>query len=272
MFPLSHAIGKPIIDLADVTIGQQLRTLSQQNNLDQVALIFDHQQVTITFNQLVHDAIKLSNGLHRKLGLSHGDHVAIWSANCYDYVVALFGCAAAGVVTWLFDPSWTSHDLKQAIFRTQFKAVFVPGSDSEQICVINKFAEVFNDVFGAKKFHICGASYEELVPDLDDFTLVALDGNHLDSYQFGRTTLITQLMQNCCATSTQFDDKSQPQDACLVLLTSGSTGIPKAVMLSHFSLINDAMVMHNRITQQKGECALHDRFIHVTHVHRIAQE
>lgn len=103
---LSHAIGLPVTQLLNSTIGEQLMKISSSanaaNHMQSIALISEHEQLTITYERLIADVVQVANGLVKSHAITRGAHIAIYSGNCYHYLVAQFACASIGAICWLF--------------------------------------------------------------------------------------------------------------------------------------------------------------------------
>ena len=170
--------------------------LSAHRFPDKPALI-EIDRITLTYAQLLDGCERLAQHLAGR-GVQKGDHVAILSENSIEHIVALYAVAILGAVSIALDPKWTPHETQRAI------NLFDCG-----ILIIDKALE-------AK----CAA----LPPGTPQLGVLAYE-KHPHSIP-----LIDDLARDVRISA--FADVKD-HDICTIILTSGTTGVPKGVMRSH---------------------------------------
>lgn len=144
------------------------------------------------------------------LGLGKGDKVAIIANNRPEWVFADYGCQLAGIVTVPIFPTASNNDLKFILNHAEVKAVFI--SDKK---IVAKLNEIEKDIPTVK--HL--------------ITFDKIDG--LLNY----TDFIESAKQKPQANKVDEIKKTvKPEDLLTILYTSGTTGTPKGVMISHLNL------------------------------------
>ncbi|HXA52561.1 MAG TPA: AMP-binding protein [Candidatus Acidoferrum sp.] len=93
------------------------------------ALIVCHQQARLNWQQLDREATRVAAGL-AALGLAPGDRVGIWATNCLEWVLLQFGSARAGVVLVNVNPAYRSHELGFVLQRSRIRALFLHACDT----------------------------------------------------------------------------------------------------------------------------------------------
>jgi fatty-acyl-CoA synthase len=83
---------------------------------DKPALI-EIDRLTLTYSEMNRGANRLAHELAAR-GVRKGDHVAVLSENSIEHIVALYGIAKLGAVSVALDPRWTASETARAI--TQF--------------------------------------------------------------------------------------------------------------------------------------------------------
>jgi fatty-acyl-CoA synthase len=203
---LSHTRG-PSRPLLDLTIGELLdRTAGRYP--DRLAVASCHQGKRLTWSELSTQADRVARGLW-SLGIRHGDRVGIWSTNCIEWVMMHMGAARAGAALVNVNPAYRSHELQYTLQRSRMKALFLWHKD--------KHAD-YEEILGRARH---GFDHElQHVIYFDSPEWPAL----LDAP--GR-----------------LPDRVSSDDIANIQYTSGTTGLPKGVLLTHHNIVNDGQFL-----------------------------
>lgn len=146
---------------------------------------------------------KLVKGLYAN-GLNQGDHVGILSKNCYHWILADLAIMFAGMVSIPFYPNLTNSQLEEVIKQSDIKAIFIGKLDDW-----NGLSPQFSSLIQIKFPHYPGNAFITEGIDWNDLiqTNPPADGIHIPKLD----------------------------DLWTILFTSGTTGIPKGVMLNYNS-------------------------------------
>ncbi len=167
-----------------------------------------------------------------KMGVKKGDHVAIWATNVVEWVFALFGASKIGAVVVTVNTNYRSHELEYLLRQ----------SDSMTLILVeeyrgNNYVKTINEVCPELASSEPGKLNCEKLPFLKNVIFIGdkkFPGmfNFSDLYTMGDDVPDETLaaMQAAC----------DPEDVINMQYTSGTTGFPKGVMLTHNNVINNA--------------------------------
>ena len=211
----------PEFDLCEKTTHQVLSETAARFP-DRDALIVRHQNVRLTWRQLHAEVERTARGLIG-LGLQAGDRVGVWATNCAEWIYLQLGCAAAGLVQVNVNPAYRAHELAYVLEKSGMKALARRATDSG-----TDYRKLLEQAVEGRTLalkhviHIGGESWNEMIANGKDFGSVPVDPNSVVNIQY----------------------------------TSGTTGFPKGVLLTHRNLINNGGVISQglRYTEQDRIC------------------
>ena len=167
---------------------------------DKPALIDGPTDRTLTYAQLLAAARRAAAGLAAR-GFAKGDVLAIYSPNLPEYAVAFFGVSMAGGTNTTMNPLYTPEDLHRQL----------NDSGATFLVTIPPFLEKAREAVG-------GTSVKEV------FVFGEAEG----------ATPFASLLSSDAPPAVPIDPK---EDLVALPYSSGTTGLPKGVMLTHRNLV-----------------------------------
>jgi fatty-acyl-CoA synthase len=202
----SYARG-PARPLLELTIGDLLqRTVDRYP--DRPALVSRHQERRLTWTELSAEADRVARGLW-SLGIRRGDRVGLWSTNCAEWIILHMGCARAGAALVNVNPAYRSHELQFTLTRSRMKALFLWHKD--------RHAD-YEEILGRARHGLDLAFEHTIYFDSPEWPAL-LDAE-------GR-----------------LPDRVAVNDVANIQYTSGTTGLPKGVMLTHHNVVNNGQFL-----------------------------
>lgn len=210
MKKLSYTNGASNIPLLGETIDENLRkTVAKFPNND--ALISAHQHYRAIYTEFYEQVTAVAKGLIA-LGVKTGDRVGIWSPNCYEWTLLQYATAKIGAIMVNINPA----------YRT-----------SELIYVINQSGLSY--IFSAIQFKT--SHYKKMIDDAREFTdTLRKEVYWGESWEY----FLAQGKKVSDEKLQSYEAKVQFDDPVNIQYTSGTTGNPKGVTLTHHNILNNA--------------------------------
>ncbi|MFZ9858018.1 MAG: long-chain-fatty-acid--CoA ligase [Roseiflexaceae bacterium] len=211
----------------------------------------------LTYSQLVDQVERFANALYQ-LGVRKGDRVALMLPNSLHYVIAFHAAMRIGAIIVNNNPTYTARELKHQLID----------SGAETIIILNLFYPRLREIQGdtnvkrvivAHMFDMLGFPSKQLVKAKQkrDAAWVDVHPEH-DIFFFER--LVQKYPPMAPAVEVH------PDDVAVLQYTGGTTGLPKAAMLTHRNLVVNATQINSWFTSaergvEKFMCAI--PFFHV---------
>lgn len=207
--------------LLNQTIGELLQEKSEKLG-DHEAVVYPERGLRYSYNDFHEQSAKVAKALIA-LGVKKGEHIAVWATNVPEWLLLQFGSARAGAVLVTVNTSYQKNEL----------AYLLQQSDSTTLFLIDRFKdhsyadtarevtkEKSNDLPYLKNLIYLGDNSPDGMLNWEDFL------------EMGESVSDEALSAR--------ESELEPDDVINMQYTSGTTGFPKGVMLTHDNIVNNA--------------------------------
>jgi fatty-acyl-CoA synthase len=249
---LSYAHGVAATPLLGQTIGANLdQVAAQYPDNDALVSLFENRR--FTYHQFNQDVSRCASAL-TAIGVRTGDRVGIWATNCVAWVQVQFATARIGAILVTINPAYRLHELEYALQQSECNYLItgrrfkdsdytamlhelvpeLPAADAQQTLRCSRFPALRRVVLLDETDH-ANSRVAGMLP-WDE--MIAGGGA-------GGSDALARQQANL-----DFDDVVNIQ------YTSGTTGFPKAAMLTHLGLLNNGywVAEHMRLTSADRLC------------------
>jgi len=213
-----------------LTVSAALRRRARESP-DREAFVFPQHGLRATFAEYDSMVDGCAKGLV-SMGIEAGDHIAVWATNWPQWPLLQLGAARVGAVLVNINPAYRGHELEYALEQSDTRALFLIDhfKSSDYFAILN---EAVPELAGSTPGELRSASFPELrwVVSLPDDAAPGM-ATWRDIVAAGATVTGDALHAR--------EDAVDPEQAVNLQYTSGTTGFPKGVLLSHRNLLMNA--------------------------------
>lgn len=235
-----------MLQLSNRTLGDWLEHWAKETP-DKEYIVYSDRDLRFTWSQFNARVDDMARGLVA-IGVTRGTHVGLWAQNVPDWLTFLYACAKIGAVCITVNTNYKQNELE----------FLVKDSDMHTLCLTD----------GTWESNYVDMTYQ-MLPELRQ-----CQRGHLESARFPELKNVVYIGQEkyrgmyntaeilLLGENTDDDDflrlkKSVTcDDVVNMQYTSGTTGFPKGVMLTHYNIANDGYLTgeHMRFTQDDKLC------------------
>ncbi len=224
-------------DVIDVTFSDVLDTMVE-NYPDQYAFKYPTLDYTRTYEQFRRDVDECAAALIAS-GVKAGDHVAVWATNVPQWYITFWATTKIGAVLVTVNTAYKIHEIEYLLKQ----------SDTHTLVMIEYCKDInYKEII------------QELCPELE--TLEPGKPLYSKNLPFLRNVVTVGFSMPGCLTWEQMLSRAslvpreevrrraslvKPNDVCNMQYTSGTTGFPKGVMLTHRNIVNNGKTIGDRM-------------------------
>ncbi|MEH6947882.1 AMP-binding protein [Bacillus sp. JJ634] len=218
-------------ELLHVTIGQLLEQTARVSG-DKEAVVYYDLGLRYTYREFEKLCREVARGF-MSLGIEQGDHMAIWATNKPEWLISQFSTAKMGGVLVTVNTNYRRSELEYLLQQ----------SDATTIILMEEyrghsFIETLYEVVPELRESKPGQLQSKKLPKLKN-VIVLGENRYPGTYSWDDV-----LKGKEHVTEEMLDERmsnQSPSDVINMQYTSGTTGFPKGVMLTHSNLVNNGV-------------------------------
>ena len=217
------------MDYIEKTMSAVLREKAGANP-DHDFIVYADRDLRFTYGEFDRRVDELAKGF-LAMGLKKGDHVGMWATNVPDWNTVMFACARIGLVFITVNTAYKLHELEYVLRQSDMACLCIADGwrDSDYVTMVNQLVP---ELKTTQRGHL----NSEKFPFLKNIVYV---GQQKQRGMYGINELLL-LGKHCDgAEMLEIEASLDCNDVVNMQYTSGTTGFPKGVMLTHRNILNN---------------------------------
>ncbi len=217
-----------------ITIGGLVRQTAK-NHPDTMAMIYPESGVRATYAQFLDMTVATAKGF-MALGVKRGDHVSVWTTNLPEWLYLQFGLGMIGAVLVTVNTNYKSHEIEYILGH----------SDSTTLVLMEEYRDTnyydtARSVIHGLDSTLPGETKSGNLPGLKNIVYIGKRDRIPGMFSFDD---VLRLGANISDDELLERERSlDVHDTVNMQYTSGTTGFPKGVMLTHYNIVNNARMV-----------------------------
>ncbi|MEG1464623.1 MAG: AMP-binding protein [Mucinivorans sp.] len=195
-------------------------------------MVFPDRNLRLSYAEFNLRADRFAKGLLH-IGVRHGDKVGVWAKNIPDWLTLMFACSKIGAVLVTVNTNYKTTELEYVMRN----------ADIHTMCLMNGYRDsdyvaIINEIVPELKTSQRGFLKSDKLPELRNIVYLGAE-KHRGMYNSAELNVLgAQISDENLRRASAL---TSCQDVVNMQYTSGTTGFPKGVMLTHYNIINNGV-------------------------------
>jgi len=217
------------MQLMDRTLGQWLEYWAEKTP-DKEYIVYSDRDLRFTWKQFNERVDHMAKGL-LSIGMKPGKHLGIWATNVPDWLTFLYAGAKIGAVVVTVNTNYKQHELEY----------LMDNADIDTLCITEgvfdgNYVDMVYEMVPELKTAQRGSFKNERFPHLRNVIYIGQE-KYRGMYNTAEILLLGKNVSD--GTLNEIKSRVTCHDVVNMQYTSGTTGFPKGVMLSHHNIVNN---------------------------------
>lgn len=204
------------------------------NTPDHEFLVYPDRNLRLTYQDFDNRTDRLAKSFI-EIGVKRGDKVGVWAKNVPDWLTVMFSCAKIGAILVTVNTNYKNAELEYIL----------DNADIHTLCLMSGYRDsdyikIVNEVVPELRSSLRGELHCQKLPMLKN---VVFMGHERHKGMYTTSELIQMGGYLSDKRLNEAEALVETHDVVNMQYTSGTTGFPKGVMLTHYNILNNGLTI-----------------------------